>query len=633
MDSLKRLKASISRRQDAEQLKSYSIGRNEICPCGSGKKFKKCCGLNNPKQSIEDYFTAIKTANSEEEVIAILKEAVKSYPVEHRFLLPLIVYTLQNNQYQEAVKYLSHAWQLMGTDLDEAFISPLVNILLEKEEAEKAEQIVREALTAKGESIPLLIALAEVYKQKNQLQRLNDTIERAMQIEADNAQLLVFRLETLMDFDDVVSALSLFKKHYDKLKEYKNMRVISFLIDFVNERFNLDVNQKITQQQALAQAAEVFNVFQQLDNLKVKSNAETVEKLLAEIKNLAPANSKLALDILARYLAAELYNGFADYAAELETVQMKNPSYLQLLFLADLQQGKLESAETKIKAAFKLAQQQEADHFHDWQIAADYLRFLLEHGPEKEIAEFITELASLIEDQDNLLANLMMLVENAEGRDYQKHLLRKLISLKEEQLLAKITLKDIYNNLLFISLAALDGEETIYENGNQITTATLAGIIDEVEAAAVETPAVEYAKLRLLKYQAELDPAVKADLLGQIKQAEITSYFDTVAYYEAILRFGDPAPILTEIPHGKYLDDEYLDFYRLVAALKLKYYEIGTELFHRQLLRESKQNKVISFLVRLLRYFTAENLEEHLRKMQVNEVIINYLRNLNTNRD
>ena len=24
-----------------------SIGRNEPCPCGSGKKFKKCCGQDN----------------------------------------------------------------------------------------------------------------------------------------------------------------------------------------------------------------------------------------------------------------------------------------------------------------------------------------------------------------------------------------------------------------------------------------------------------------------------------------------------------------------------------------------------------------------------------------------------------
>ena len=23
------------------------VGRNDLCPCGSGKKFKKCCGQNN----------------------------------------------------------------------------------------------------------------------------------------------------------------------------------------------------------------------------------------------------------------------------------------------------------------------------------------------------------------------------------------------------------------------------------------------------------------------------------------------------------------------------------------------------------------------------------------------------------
>lgn len=28
----------------AEQAKSFKVGRNDPCPCGSGKKFKKCCG-------------------------------------------------------------------------------------------------------------------------------------------------------------------------------------------------------------------------------------------------------------------------------------------------------------------------------------------------------------------------------------------------------------------------------------------------------------------------------------------------------------------------------------------------------------------------------------------------------------
>lgn len=27
-------------------LPARKVGRNEPCPCGSGKKYKKCCGLN-----------------------------------------------------------------------------------------------------------------------------------------------------------------------------------------------------------------------------------------------------------------------------------------------------------------------------------------------------------------------------------------------------------------------------------------------------------------------------------------------------------------------------------------------------------------------------------------------------------
>jgi hypothetical protein len=29
-------------------VKAEKIGRNDPCPCGSGKKYKKCCGINHP---------------------------------------------------------------------------------------------------------------------------------------------------------------------------------------------------------------------------------------------------------------------------------------------------------------------------------------------------------------------------------------------------------------------------------------------------------------------------------------------------------------------------------------------------------------------------------------------------------
>jgi len=630
---LKGLKESIAKRREKDTVRSYSIGRNEPCPCGSGKKFKKCCARNNPDKSVEEYFEAIKNAENEEDVLNLLKDAVKNYPLEHRFLLPLIVYSLQSNNYQEAGRYLRHAWQLMGTDLDEAFISPLVNIMLDQEEIDEAEALVRQALEDKGESIPLLIALAEVYKKGQNFQRVNDIIERAMQIDAENLQLIVFRLETLMDLDDVVSALSLFEKYYDQLKEYKHMRVISFLDDFIKERFNLKENKELKQKEALSRAAKIFNVFQQLDNLKMNKAETEGRKLLAEIKELAPKKSQIALDILSRYLAAELYQDFADFAEKLEAEHMKNPDFLRLLFLADSQQGKLKEAEEKIKTAFTIEKGRKDGHFHNWQVASDYLRFLIDYGSDNDLAEFINQFAELIAEDKNLLASLMMLVENEESRNYQKKLLDKLLELLEAGKLSRVKKKDIFNNKLFISLAALDGDETIYDQGREITTQDLEAVIAEVEAADVNTPALSYAKLRLLKYESDLKEEQKEKLIDLVKNAEVDSYFDTVAYYETILRFADPAPILTEIPYGNFLDDEYLDFYRLIAALKLNYYEMGTELFHRQLMRESKRNKVMSYLVRLLRYFKEDKLIEHFKAMEVDEVIINYLKKLTEKRN
>ncbi len=34
-----------------KELKPKKVGRNDPCPCGSGKKYKKCCGKNDAENS------------------------------------------------------------------------------------------------------------------------------------------------------------------------------------------------------------------------------------------------------------------------------------------------------------------------------------------------------------------------------------------------------------------------------------------------------------------------------------------------------------------------------------------------------------------------------------------------------
>ena len=68
-----------------EQKKNKKIGRNDPCPCGSGKKFKNCCSfkqkdkelhnpnLDPPKQRIRSFFNISSFENPKKELICLKK--------------------------------------------------------------------------------------------------------------------------------------------------------------------------------------------------------------------------------------------------------------------------------------------------------------------------------------------------------------------------------------------------------------------------------------------------------------------------------------------------------------------------------------------------------------------------------
>ena len=43
-DTRKRL--TLEQKKSRTVVKGTKVGRNDPCPCGSGKKYKKCCGAN-----------------------------------------------------------------------------------------------------------------------------------------------------------------------------------------------------------------------------------------------------------------------------------------------------------------------------------------------------------------------------------------------------------------------------------------------------------------------------------------------------------------------------------------------------------------------------------------------------------
>ena len=60
--------------------KKQKVGRNEPCPCGSGKKYKKCC-LNNPKEEVNVLSTSAQqielSPSARQEILKLVTQGTR----------------------------------------------------------------------------------------------------------------------------------------------------------------------------------------------------------------------------------------------------------------------------------------------------------------------------------------------------------------------------------------------------------------------------------------------------------------------------------------------------------------------------------------------------------------------------
>jgi hypothetical protein len=140
----KRLEAyQTSRRQlvMAEQVSSKKAGRNDPCPCGSGKKFKKCCLLkheearqNLPQEQLREFEERTKAREKLEEDVRkgfdllfsqdfpkaqrLARSLLKFYPEDDRLHDILVTSLLAAGDYDEAFFSCRQRWQVAIQERD-----------------------------------------------------------------------------------------------------------------------------------------------------------------------------------------------------------------------------------------------------------------------------------------------------------------------------------------------------------------------------------------------------------------------------------------------------------------------------------------------------------------------------------
>jgi len=140
--------------KNSKKYSNKKIKRNQVCPCGSGKKYKNCCARIEPKSPLEYYFAKIKDilnnytdsfGNRNNHLLyETLIKANKDYPLNPVLTSMAGLIALQLNKPDEALEYLMKHLRLMQEKTSQETINMIVSILSIYSEDKEAEKILKD---------------------------------------------------------------------------------------------------------------------------------------------------------------------------------------------------------------------------------------------------------------------------------------------------------------------------------------------------------------------------------------------------------------------------------------------------------------------------------------------------------
>ncbi len=217
-----------SNKLTTDQVKSYKIGRNDPCPCGSGKKYKKCCNLVTPRRSMDYYdqklneqIENINKHGKKKDIKNALKMALKAdrdYPVEYAYSELAGIFSAELGNHKDAEQYLLKHYRIVKDDiLDDAAIQ-LILSLIENNKYEKAEEISSNLIQNRNNSY-LYILNGEINLNLDKKEKGYQTLIEAYKLTDKNLFYLDYIINTLLKNKFTYRSLRLLDDNYNRFKQ------------------------------------------------------------------------------------------------------------------------------------------------------------------------------------------------------------------------------------------------------------------------------------------------------------------------------------------------------------------------------------------------------------------------------
>ncbi|MBI1890311.1 MAG: tetratricopeptide repeat protein [Burkholderiales bacterium] len=308
-----------------------SIGRNDPCPCGSGLRFKKCCGkleadhptatLSSPPAA-EDAATLLKRAITHHQAgnlvqaATIYRQILEKEP-RHADALHLSgLIAGANGDFEQAIALISQAIECQPTTA--AFHSNLGNVMQEHGDLQAACHCYEEAIRLKPDFAPAAFNLGNCLLKLNQPMRATEWYERALAIQPAFAEAAIGMGNALLETRRVSEAQSWFRRGLELHPESADA---------------LDgLGQAMRAQGSLEEACECFRRALAFDSRNLAAHLHLGETLLQQGRG---AHAVAAFEAAVRELgsAPEAHYGLGNAYFDVGELQQAIASYKQALRL------------------------------------------------------------------------------------------------------------------------------------------------------------------------------------------------------------------------------------------------------------------------------------------------------------
>lgn len=550
--------------------KLYDVGRNDFCPCGSGKKYKKCCGRVRAEHGEEYYVDKLSETDNLDEAYQILTEAEKNHPLDIGFIVELILMSAQKRDLKTTKIKLLKLWRLLKEEMGENLIMMLLSLLLEDNEMDKINEIENCLQIKKIDNPDLLLFLSLFNALDYDLNKAVDYLQKALNKDDSPQQIkimmhVMYYLYELENYDVMFDFwLNNFEKLNKLVEQYglKKIPIVSSLRQILINSFGYSNDRKFTSKSEVRNLADIFlKLNQNIEAIDDEMSKDEIDGFLTEIDlviDQAAYDSILYLMLLERLIGIEYYSAAEKYVNQAADFNQKNSEYLMLKARLNYYLENLGQAEKDINKALKYYSSK--SQFDKLTLMADKLLILMEKDNFTAANELLKEIK--IESDIPLLSALAKGLSPHPIRISAK-LFKSLLKLKKAEIIDQKRLKITILYYLFMKrdMLALSLSE-IKDDFKEVLSA-----VSDKENNQLAQMAEIYLKSENLSEEESLE---KLEKINQ-KQAEFTEEAEIKFEYNLKLRNYDY--LLQEeyfAEEKRLLQDADFAFYKIIALLNKK---------------------------------------------------------------